>query len=88
VSAIEPVPTVIGHEPMTPAKNRKTINAPKLLATAHAMLKTTKRVMQTLYRYALPYISDSGAMAMGPKVYPSKKTVVMKAPRVSLVEPK
>ena len=67
ISAIDPAPMVIGQEPGIPASKRNTIRAPRLLDTAHAMLKMRNRMAQTMYRILRPYISERGAMTMGPK---------------------
>jgi hypothetical protein len=67
-SAMEPVPSVTGHEAMIPARNRNTTSDARLLATAQAMLKMTNRNAHVLYRMALPYSSDNGAISIGPKV--------------------
>lgn len=48
MSAMDPAPSVMGHDPAIPAKRRRTIKAARLLARAQPMLKSTKRVLQTL----------------------------------------
>jgi hypothetical protein len=49
MSAIEPAPIVIEHEPAMAANNRNVTNAPRLLATAQATLKMKKSMAQTWY---------------------------------------
>lgn len=48
--------------PNEPAKNRNTMSWFKLVLTAQAMLKMTKRNAETWYNGNRPNISDRGAM--------------------------
>jgi len=53
-SATVPDARVIGQLAATPARNRNTVSAPILLATAHAMLKMRNMTLQMLYIGARP----------------------------------
>jgi hypothetical protein len=86
MSATVPEPMVNGHTPATPANSRKTISCGRLCATAQAMVKMRKRMLQVWYRGTRPYISDRGAITKGPTMYPRMKTETTKEPSMSLVE--
>jgi hypothetical protein len=49
VSAIEPDPTVRGHEPAVPARNRKTISIDRFVDRPQARVKTMKRKVLRWY---------------------------------------
>ena len=58
-SAIVPPPSTIGAPPKQPMKNRKTTNWPIPEATAAAILKITKRALQTELRFLARVRSDN-----------------------------
>jgi hypothetical protein len=72
VSAMVPAPSAIGQDDAIPTRNRKAISAPRLFATAHAIVKITNRTLLTLYKIVRPYISESGAITSGPNAYPRR----------------
>jgi hypothetical protein len=67
ISANDAAPIVSGQDPASPARKRNAMRPPRLGAKAQATLKMIKRTLQMWYNGSRPYISDSGAIASGPK---------------------
>lgn len=86
-SEMVPPPTVCGAEPAQPAKNLKANSIPTPLLRAHPTLARTNTRPDMWYMYLRPYISDKGAMTIGPMANPRRYIVTVKEAIVLLVIP-
>lgn len=81
ISAIVPLPIVVGATPATPSKKRKMTSEARFGATALAMLNIKKSTLQALYTTSRPLYSLNGATIRGPKANPKMYTETTKVAR-------
>jgi hypothetical protein len=70
MSAMLPLPMVMGMQPARPMRKRNAIIMPMLLLKAVQILKMVKKRLPRLYIRERPYISLIGATMRGPKAKP------------------